>query len=188
MVQVGNPESVVQVQLAAGESATVPTGEVWRVRIHGTRHSATWAHAEINSTPFMNIQHDTTDARGQGDSAVDTVLVGGDTIYCGNYTDTGLTITGREVSGVVDNTPVSVQLDSGNTPYSIPTGETWRVFPAAGRNTTSWMGADLNATRWLSAGPEKQVIACQTILTGGDSIDITTGGSGAGIHLGGFKL
>lgn len=187
MVQINIPENPVQELLQVGQSVTVPSGEVWKVTVHTNRESSSWDESYVNGVPFINHYHKTNDSDGQGVQSIETVFVGGDTIECGSRSESDIYISGFEVSGIVDNAPVSEQVDSTNS-VTVPSGETWLVNISMGRPTTSWTNFQLNGNRWLSSGPYKMPHTKKVVLTGGDTISHGGVGTDGGMHIGGWVV
>lgn len=89
MTTVSIDNDPISVQLAAGESTTVPSGEIWDVTIA----IASDANVRINNIAISNIK------LGQGEpntDTVDTVLQSGDEVMAEN--SDGAHIGGYEVS------------------------------------------------------------------------------------------
>lgn len=88
------------------------------------------------------------------------------------------------VNATVDNDPVSIQLDAGES-TTVPTGEVWRVYNLhdLGGQTNGQM--QINGTI-VQTG--ERIRTSQTVLIGGDTIEHGAGSSGTGIHIGGFVV
>ena len=177
IADITNP--TVSVTLGSSESVTVPTGEVWKVRLTMRQN----ARPDING---VNISDGYTDNHGTNTDIADVILTGGDTVeetssQAGSHLG-GFVVDGGGGDHTIDNTPISEQIGASGS-LSVPTGETWRVTIIARANCRY----TLNGVSMKDGynGPPNTV-PTDTVLTGGDTIEGTNGN--AGLHVSGWKV
>jgi len=208
MVQVDRTETVVQESILVGNSVTVPAGEVWKVSV-GAAHSPSdptnnnhTIEALVNSTPFAHIEHESSGAVSISTFPVETVFTGGDVIEAqgrGTNSDSGIVVTGYEVSSVVENTPVSEQVASDTATISVPAGETWEVNASIGadfsntdnpNNAGSLTLDGVGVVGWMfdsGIGAHENANA-SVVASGGSTFALSFSRISAGVHIGGFVV
>lgn len=141
MVRVTIPETPVSEQIGLNDSITVPSGEVWQVRL-GMSDSVANAKndhsmaAAINGRGVWEVQMNSGSGLGANFTGPVVVLDSGDTVDVEQEggvqgSNAGLSIQGFDVSSVVDNRVISIQLAPGES-FTVPSGEVWRVAMGAG--------------------------------------------------------
>lgn len=182
---IDNP--TVSIQLDAGQSTTVPAGEVWQVAIAGTgREGASGTYIQINGHRVGG--HDSNARIG----FEKVVLVAGDTVACATGSDASLHIGGFVVNDSdshinIDEPPVSVQLAPGET-ETVPAGEVWKVaVTTSARNDSAGVYFLVNGSRVLGYDGDEIHGFEQTVFVGGDVIEVDAAAERPA-HISGFVV
>jgi len=92
------------------------------------------------------------------------------------------------VNATVDNAPVSIQLQGSST--TVPSNETWvvRIGVHGGQNSTKLNINGVGATRSSSGNADPHPPQFKMTLTGGDTIEETTGFAESMVSIQGFVV
>lgn len=171
-------ENLPVVSEQSTDGFTVPSGEVWRGTLMGAGSGVSRNDGiSVNGTPVLTGNTDTDSAVPMASNA-EVTLVGGDEVSLDFGENEGVAFQGYEVSDFMDNDPVSVQLDLGES-VTVPSDEVWSVtltsaYSDTGRNET----VHINDVHVLNGNTETNSTAMATgvawvVLDGGDEISMS---------------
>jgi len=145
-------ESPVSIQLDAGESTTVPTGELWQVQLKVT--PSDFESVSSDDTGVVTVDGaNVLEVPDEGDMPdggikflmpkVTHVVEAGKTIALeGGSGQPYATVSGFDVSDLVGYTVVQEFFDGGGDSVTVPSGEVWRVNISGGASDSSSPGSD----------------------------------------------
>ena len=216
-MQVSPNGTPISETILAGNSLSVPSGEVWEVTVSmrtsanvgsgsGSDHYNRYVEVDgtmvAHSTSSGHAFSDMADGHMSGTAPARLVLVGGQTIA---PTSTACHVSGFEVSGQIDNEPVSTTMISGDS-VTVPSGESWAVT-IAGQAGNSEGRANGNIRRYVRINGEvvassemdlstayygataaNSTLPTGVVVTDGDTIKCDGNGNGNNIIVCGYKF